>query len=66
LSYPAAAEKLAWLMTRARMVQVTGVVLKEDAPNVATPSLATPALELGLEPQKQLDSGADKLRSSEQ
>jgi ethanolamine ammonia-lyase small subunit len=32
LSYTAAAEKLEWLMTRARMLQVTGVALKEDAP----------------------------------
>jgi ethanolamine ammonia-lyase small subunit len=36
LTYDAAAEKLAWLMSRARMVRLTGVALKEDAPGVAT------------------------------
>jgi ethanolamine ammonia-lyase small subunit len=32
LSYDAAAEKLAWLMTQARAARLTGVALKEDAP----------------------------------
>jgi ethanolamine ammonia-lyase small subunit len=34
LSYHAAAEKLAWLMSRARMLRLTGVALKEDAHGV--------------------------------
>jgi ethanolamine ammonia-lyase small subunit len=51
LSYAAAAEKLEWLMTRARIVQVTGVALKEDAPGP------------DCEPQKHLDNDAAKLRS---
>jgi ethanolamine ammonia-lyase small subunit len=32
LSYEVAAEKLAWLMRQARTLQLTGVLLKEDAP----------------------------------
>ena len=42
LSYAAAAEKLAWLMTRARTLQLTGVALKEDAPRVAAPGVDAP------------------------
>jgi ethanolamine ammonia-lyase small subunit len=53
LSYEAAAEKLAWLMTRARALKLTGVALKEDAPR---------AIESAA--QKHLDSGATGLRSS--
>jgi hypothetical protein len=45
LSYTAAAEKLEWLMTRARMLQVTGVALKEDAPR-----------KFGSEPQRPVDT----------
>jgi ethanolamine ammonia-lyase small subunit len=37
LAYAAAAEKLEWLMTQARLLQLTGVALKEDAPT--TPQL---------------------------
>lgn len=48
LGYAAAAEKLEWLMTRARQLQLTGVSLKEDAP----------AFEAILAPQKHLDSEA--------
>jgi ethanolamine ammonia-lyase small subunit len=55
LSYTAAAEKLEWLMTRARMLQVTGVALKEDAPR-----------GLGSEPQRPMDRSPAELRSSEQ
>jgi ethanolamine ammonia-lyase small subunit len=54
LSYETAAEKLEWLMRQARALQVTGVALKEDAPT----------RELAFEPQKHLDSGPAKLRSS--
>jgi ethanolamine ammonia-lyase small subunit len=32
LSYAAAADKLHWLMAQARLLQLTGVELKEDAP----------------------------------
>jgi ethanolamine ammonia-lyase small subunit len=53
LSYEAAAEKLVWLMTRARTLGLTGVALKEDAPR---------AIESAGE--KHLDSGAADLRSS--
>ena len=42
LSYEAAAEKLAWLMSRARQLRLTGVALKEDASGVAAPGLAAP------------------------
>jgi ethanolamine ammonia-lyase small subunit len=66
LPYEVAAEKLEWLMTRARMVQVTGVALKEDAPGVVTSGVAAPSRVLDREPQKYLDSGAAKLRSSEE
>jgi ethanolamine ammonia-lyase small subunit len=34
LSYEAAAAKLEWLMSQARMARLTGVALKEDAPGV--------------------------------
>jgi ethanolamine ammonia-lyase small subunit len=53
LSYEAAAEKLAWLMTQARTLKLTGVALKEDAPR----AIASAA-------QKHLDSGVTDLRSS--
>jgi ethanolamine ammonia-lyase small subunit len=53
LCYEDAAEKLAWLMTRARALRLTGVGLKEDAPR---------AIESAA--QKHLDSGAAELRSS--
>jgi ethanolamine ammonia-lyase small subunit len=33
LRYPAAAEKLEWLMSQARTLRLTGVALKEDAPS---------------------------------
>lgn len=55
LSYAAAADKLEWLMRRARTVQLTGVALKEDAP----------LQELAAVPQKHLDNEAVELRSSE-
>ncbi len=54
LSYAAAAEKLEWLMSRARMVRLTGVALKEDAP----------AAQLSAAGQKHLDSEAADLRCS--
>jgi ethanolamine ammonia-lyase small subunit len=50
LSYPTAAAKLAWLMTQARSLRLTGVALKEDAPT-----------GLALEMQKQVDSNAAEL-----
>jgi ethanolamine ammonia-lyase small subunit len=53
LSYEAAAEKLEWLMTRARTLKLTGIALKEDAPRVIESAA-----------QKQLDSEAPGLRSS--
>jgi ethanolamine ammonia-lyase small subunit len=53
LSYEAAAEKLEWLMTRARTLKLTGIALKEDAPR---------AIESAA--QKHLDSEAPGLRSS--
>jgi ethanolamine ammonia-lyase small subunit len=49
LSYHAAAEKLAWLMSRARILRLTGVALKEDAPG-GLPSAPDAAM------QKSLDS----------
>ena len=57
LSYDAAAAKLAWLMTRARELRLTGVDLKEDAPQPVI-TLDPPQL------QKALDSGTPELRSS--
>jgi len=39
LDYATAAEKLAWLMTQARQLRLTGVALKEDAPT--TPQLGS-------------------------
>lgn len=53
LSYESAAQKLTWLMSQARTLQLTGVMLKEDAP-----------LSLDAAPQKSLDSGPGNLRSS--
>jgi ethanolamine ammonia-lyase small subunit len=47
LSYAAAAEKLEWLMSQARMMRLTGVALKEDAQGVAM---------LGPDTQNPLDS----------
>ncbi len=55
LSYTAAADKLEWLMRRARTVQLTGVALKEDAPLPEPASI----------PQKHLDNEALELRSSD-
>jgi ethanolamine ammonia-lyase small subunit len=55
LTYPAAAEKLQWLMSRARTVRLTGVTLKEDAPS----------LESAAAGQKLLDSGGSDLPCSE-
>jgi ethanolamine ammonia-lyase small subunit len=49
LSYEAAAEKLAWLMTQARTLRLTGIALKEDARTLPAP-------------QKRLDSDATKSR----
>jgi ethanolamine ammonia-lyase small subunit len=51
LSYQTAAEKLAWLMSQARSLKLTGVALKEDAP--------------GDSAQKLLDNEPAKLRCSE-
>ena len=48
LGYAAAADKLEWLMTRARQLRLSGVSLKEDAP----------ALEAAPFAQKHLDSEA--------
>ncbi len=39
-------------MSQARMMRLTGVALKEDAPGVAAPGVATP----GAAAQKPLDS----------
>ena len=39
LDYGAAADKLAWLMTQARLLRLTGVELKEDAPVRHSPAL---------------------------
>ena len=52
LPYSAAAEKLEWLMSQARMMRLTGVALKEDAPGAATLGAAMPAPGA----QKPLDS----------
>jgi ethanolamine ammonia-lyase small subunit len=57
LSYEAAAVKLAWLMSQARRLRLTGVGLKEDAGGGLLPAGAA---------QKQLDSAPTELRSSEQ
>jgi ethanolamine ammonia-lyase small subunit len=54
LSYESAAQKLEWLMSQARTLQLTGIKLKEDAPR-----------DLDSAVQKHLDSVAPKLRSSE-
>ncbi|HWJ35042.1 MAG TPA: ethanolamine ammonia-lyase subunit EutC [Steroidobacteraceae bacterium] len=62
LSYHAAAEKLEWLMSRARMMRLTGVALKEDAGGVATLGVHPP----GVATQKLLDSEPAKLRCSDQ
>jgi ethanolamine ammonia-lyase small subunit len=53
LSYEFAAQKLEWLMSQARTLQLTGVNLKEDAP-----------LSIASAAEKSLDSGPAKLRSS--
>ena len=53
LSYAAAAAKLVWLMTQARTLRLTGVALKEDAPEPAA----------ALTVQKHVDSEPAKLRS---
>jgi ethanolamine ammonia-lyase small subunit len=50
LSYAAAAEKLQWLMSQARMLQLTGIELKEDSPpqildRIERPKLEFPKLE---------------------
>jgi ethanolamine ammonia-lyase small subunit len=42
LPYEAAASTLAWLMSRARTLRLTGIALKEDAPRVAAPRVAAP------------------------
>ncbi|MDB6086381.1 MAG: ethanolamine ammonia-lyase [Gammaproteobacteria bacterium] len=42
LSYEAAAGKLEWLMSQARMARLTGIALKEDAPGIGAPGVATP------------------------
>jgi ethanolamine ammonia-lyase small subunit len=55
LSYTAAAAKLAWLMTQARSLRLTGVALKEDAP----------ARERVLESQKPVDNEPAKLQCSD-
>jgi ethanolamine ammonia-lyase small subunit len=59
LSCRAAADKLEWLMTRARGLELTGVALKEDAPTDA-------ALVAASAPAKRVDHGPDELTSSEQ
>jgi ethanolamine ammonia-lyase small subunit len=41
LSYAAAAHTLEWLMSRARTLRLTGVMLKDEASGVATPGVAT-------------------------
>jgi ethanolamine ammonia-lyase small subunit len=65
LSYNTAAAKLAWLMTQARRLQLTGVALKEDAPGAEAPGVATP----GATPaklNKAVDSELPELRCSDQ
>ena len=42
LPYTVAAAKLEWLMSQARALRLTGVALKEDAPGVVAPGVATP------------------------
>jgi len=42
-----AAHRLAWLMTQARRLRLTGVGLKEDAPGVALPGMAQPRPDSG-------------------
>jgi ethanolamine ammonia-lyase small subunit len=65
LSYDAAAEKLEWLMSRARMARLTGVALKEDAPGAAAHGVsARGGLPRGAA-QKPLDSEPAKLRCSD-
>jgi ethanolamine ammonia-lyase small subunit len=61
MPYAAAAEKLEWLMSRARTGRLTGVALKEDAWGVATRGVATPGGHPPggatlLDAQKHLDS----------
>lgn len=46
LGYASAADKLAWLMTQARRLQLTGIALKEDAPVQNTASLDQPDHQL--------------------
>jgi ethanolamine ammonia-lyase small subunit len=55
LAYAAAAATLAWLMSRARTLRLTGVELKEDAPRVDAPRVDAPALDA---------SGVDTARSA--
>lgn len=55
-SYGAAAEKLQWLMARARTLRLTGVELKEDAPGVATLDAAASSSPALATVQKHLDS----------
>jgi hypothetical protein len=58
----AAAEKLEWLMSQARMLRLTGVELKEDSPGIAAPAVVTPGAAapgvaaLAATAQKSLDS----------
>jgi ethanolamine ammonia-lyase small subunit len=55
LAYPAAAAKLAWLMTQARRLRLTGVALKEDAPS----------REVVLESKKPVDNEPARLPCSD-
>jgi ethanolamine ammonia-lyase small subunit len=57
LPYAAAAEKLEWLMSQARVLRLTGVELKEDSPGIATPGDVAPGVAaLARTAQKSLDS----------
>jgi hypothetical protein len=56
LSYASAATKLEWLMTQAHLLRLSGVGLKEDAPETQAPGLDAPR-------PKALDSAPRKLRS---
>jgi ethanolamine ammonia-lyase small subunit len=65
LSYDAAAEKLEWLMTRARMLRLTGVALKEDAPGAAAHGVSARGGQPPGVEQKPLDSEPAELRCSD-